>query len=83
MPTNRWSDEEFRREIEVIKEERRQRTEESPRARMFEAFNAMSYLASPYRRPVIGWMSDLDAMTPQGTCASSTAAGMCPATRPW
>jgi zinc protease len=61
---NRWSDEEFRREIEVIKEERRQRTEESPRARLFEALNAMVYQASPYRRPIIGWMSDLDAMAP-------------------
>jgi zinc protease len=62
---NRWSDEEFRREIEVVKEERRQRTEDSPRARMFEAFGAMALQAHPYRRPVIGWMSDLDAMTPQ------------------
>jgi len=61
---NQWSDDEFKREIEVIKEERRQRTEESPRARMFEALNAMAYQASPYRRPIIGWMSDLDAMTP-------------------
>jgi zinc protease len=60
-----WVDDEFRREIEVIKEERRQRTEESPRARMFEAMNAMVYQASPYRRPIVGWMSDLDAMTPQ------------------
>ena len=48
---NQWADEEFRREIEVIKEERRQRTEESPRARMFEALNAMVFQASPYRRP--------------------------------
>lgn len=62
---NQWSDEEFRREIEVVKEERRQRTEESPRARLFEAFTAMSLQAHPYRRPVIGWMSDLDAMTAQ------------------
>jgi zinc protease len=62
---NRWSDDEFRREIEVVKEERRQRTEESPRARLFEAFSAMSLQAHPYRRPVIGWMSDLEAMTPQ------------------
>jgi zinc protease len=61
---NQWDDEEFRREIEVIKEERRQRTEESPRARMFEALNAMVYQASPYRRPIIGWMSDIEAMTP-------------------
>ncbi|MBA4262374.1 MAG: peptidase M16 [Comamonadaceae bacterium] len=61
---NRWSDDEFKREIEVIKEERRQRIEESPQARMFEALNAMVFQASPYRRPIIGWMSDLDAMTP-------------------
>ena len=62
---NQWSDEEFKRELEVVKEERRQRTEESPRARMFEAFNALSFQAHPYRRPIVGWMSDLDAMTPQ------------------
>ncbi len=61
---NQWPDDEFRREIEVVKEERRQRTEESPRARMFEALGAMVYQASPYRRPVVGWMSDLEAMTP-------------------
>ena len=62
---NSWSDDEFKRELEVVKEERRQRTEESPRARMFEAMMAMVYQASPYRRPVVGWMSDLDALTPQ------------------
>lgn len=62
---NEWSDDEFSRELEVVKEERRMRTEESPRARMFEAMTAMVYQASPYRRPIVGWMSDLDAMTPQ------------------
>ena len=62
---NQWSDDEFARELEVVKEERRQRTEESPRARMFEAMTAMVFQASPYRRPIVGWMSDLDAMTPQ------------------
>lgn len=61
---NRWDDEEFRLEIEVIKEERRQRVEESPRARMFEQMVATTFTAAPYRRPVIGWMSDLEAMTP-------------------
>ncbi len=61
---NQWSDDEFRREIEVIKEERRQRVEESPRARMYEAYNAQVFLASPYRRPVIGWMSDIESLTP-------------------
>ena len=62
---NQWADDEFKRELEVVKEERRSRTEESPRALMFEAANAITFTASPYRRPVVGWMSDLDAMTPQ------------------
>lgn len=61
---NRWPDDEFRREIAVIKEERRQRVEESPRSRLYEQVNAATWVAHPYRRPVIGWMSDLDAMTP-------------------
>ncbi len=61
---NQWSDEEFRKELEVVKEERRLRTEDSPRALMNEALNATIFIASPYRRPVVGWMSDLDAMTP-------------------
>ena len=61
---NQWADDEFKREIEVVKEERRSRTEESPRALMYEQANAMTFTASPYRRPIVGWMSDLDAMTP-------------------
>jgi zinc protease len=61
---NQWVDDEFRRELEVVKEERRLRTDDSPRAQLYEAFNATTFLASPYRRPVVGWMSDLDAMTP-------------------
>jgi zinc protease len=61
---NQWSDDAFQRELAVVKEERRQRVEESPQARMFEAFNAAAYQTHPYRRPIIGWPSDLDAMTP-------------------
>ncbi len=60
---NQWSDEEFAKEIEVVKEERRLRTEDSPRALMGETLAATVFVASPYRRPVVGWMSDLDAMT--------------------
>ncbi|HSV33901.1 MAG TPA: pitrilysin family protein [Ramlibacter sp.] len=62
---NQWPDEEFQREIEVVKEERRLRTEDAPRSLMWEVLNAAIFQASPYRRPVVGWMSDLDAMTPQ------------------
>ena len=61
---NQWVDDEFKRELEVVKEERRLRTEDSPRALMYETANAITFLASPYRRPVVGWMSDLEALTP-------------------
>lgn len=61
---NTWSDEEFRKELEVVKEERRLRTEDNPQALMNEALNATVFVASPYHRPIVGWMSDLEAMTP-------------------
>jgi zinc protease len=61
---NQWPDDEFKREIEVVKEERRTRTEDNPRGLLYEQLSATVYQASPYRRPVVGWMSDLDAMTP-------------------
>jgi zinc protease len=61
---NRWPDAEFSKEIEVVKEERRMRTEDNPRSLLYESLLATVYTASPYRRPIVGWMSDLDAMTP-------------------
>jgi zinc protease len=61
---NQWADQEFKKELEVVKEERRMRTEDNPRALMDESLNAAVFVASPYRRPIVGWMSDLDAMTP-------------------
>ena len=61
---NRWDDAEFAKEIEVVKEERRLRTDDSPRAQLYESLNAAVFVASPYRRPIVGWMNDLDAMTP-------------------
>lgn len=50
---------EFSREIKVVMEERRLRTEDRPRALVNEALNAEAFFAHPYRRPVIGWMNDL------------------------
>lgn len=58
---NQWPDEQFPPERAVVQEERRMRTDERPRARLYEALMAQAYLASPYRRPVIGWMSDIEA----------------------
>ncbi len=60
---NQWPDEEFAKELEVVKEERRLRTEDNPRSLLHEALNATVFVASPYRRPIVGWMSDLQAMT--------------------
>ncbi|VAW63900.1 FIG015547: peptidase, M16 family [hydrothermal vent metagenome] len=56
------SDEEFKKEIEVIKEERRSRTDDSPTSFTYERFNAAAFINSSYQQPIIGWMEDLDSM---------------------
>jgi zinc protease len=56
-------DEEFSREIRVVMEERRWRTEDRAQSRVREQLMATAFTASPYRVPVVGWMSDLEAMT--------------------
>ncbi|MBI2786773.1 MAG: insulinase family protein [Legionella longbeachae] len=53
---------EFAKEIKVIQEERRLRTDNNPQALAFERFLATAHLISPYNHPVIGWMSDLKKM---------------------
>ncbi len=52
--------EEFKKEIEVVKEERRLRTEDNPSALTYERFVAAAYVSSPYQQPIIGWMDDLN-----------------------
>ncbi len=54
---------EFEQEIKVVMEERRMRTEDNPQALVHEALRAAAFQAHPYRRPVIGWMDDLEHMT--------------------
>ncbi|MFY7698561.1 MAG: M16 family metallopeptidase [Legionella sp.] len=54
---------EFHKELKVIQEERRLRTDDDPQAITFERFLAAAHLSSPYHHPVIGWMSDLKQMT--------------------
>lgn len=55
-------EDEFLKELEVVKEERLTRTEDNPESLTFERFNAVAYLNSPYHQPVIGWMEDLNAL---------------------
>jgi len=54
--------EEFKKEIEVVKEERRLRTEDNPQSLTVETARATAFQVSPYRNPIIGWMSDLENM---------------------
>ena len=56
-------DEEFLREVEVVKEERRWRTEDNPQSFLYESAKAAAFQTSPYRFPVVGWMHDIDNMT--------------------
>ena len=50
-------------ERQVVKEERRLRTENSVFGLMEEQLEALVFLAHPYRWPVIGWMDDIDRIT--------------------
>lgn len=54
--------EEFSKEIKVIREERRLRTDDNPQSLTFERYLATAHLSDPYEHPVIGWMSDLYQM---------------------
>lgn len=57
------TDEEFEKEIKVVMEERRWRTEDKPQSKVNEQFQALAYRAHPYGRPVVGHMNDLENMT--------------------
>ncbi len=51
--------EELEKELQVVTEERRMRTEDQPRAKTQEQFNAVAFTNSPYKNPVIGWPDDI------------------------
>ena len=55
---------EFYSERDVVMEERRL-GENDPESELYDAFAAAAFQASPYGRPVVGWMSDLEMITRQ------------------
>ncbi|MDJ0880649.1 MAG: pitrilysin family protein [Gammaproteobacteria bacterium] len=57
--------EEFRKEVAVVREERRSRVDNRPKSRLFEQFYATAFLTSPQRIPTIGWMDDLENLQMQ------------------
>ena len=54
---------EFAKEVKVVMEERRMRTEDKPTALTYETFMATAFKVNPYHNPVIGWMDDLKNLT--------------------
>ena len=54
------AEEDFNSEIEVVKEERRLRTDDNPNARVYEQLYSTAFFNNPYHHPIIGWMNDLD-----------------------
>jgi predicted Zn-dependent peptidase len=54
---------EFYKERDVVQEERRMRIDSSPTGRMLEQFVATAYAAHPYRRPGVGWESDISQVS--------------------
>ncbi|MBM3829468.1 MAG: insulinase family protein [Verrucomicrobia bacterium] len=54
---------EFYAERDVVFEERRMRTESTPTGRIEETFWAMFWESHPYSWPVVGWPSDIPAIT--------------------
>jgi len=59
------SDELFDKEIKVVMEERRMRTDDKPQAVLYERLMASAFQAHPYGHPIIGWMNDLENMSAQ------------------
>lgn len=58
-------EDEFNKEIMVVMEERRWRTDDKPQSLTYEQFNATAFDSSGYHNPTIGWMDDLKNMTVQ------------------
>lgn len=55
-------EEEFKKERQVVIEERRLRTEDNPESKVYEQFMKLAFPGHPYGRPIIGWMRDLEKL---------------------
>ncbi|MEE2998077.1 MAG: pitrilysin family protein, partial [Pseudomonadota bacterium] len=63
------TDEVVSTERDVVREERRSRTDNSPAAQLREQVRRVLYLNHPYGRPVIGWMNEIDKLTTEKALA--------------
>lgn len=55
--------EDFTKELEVIKEERRMRVDDNPFSATIEQLNAVAMNGGSYQNPVIGWAEDIAGFT--------------------
>jgi len=53
----------FYKERSVVMEERRMRTDSQPTGRLVEQFLGTAFMANPYHRPTIGYVSDLQSFS--------------------
>ncbi|MCU0908972.1 MAG: insulinase family protein [Rhodobacteraceae bacterium] len=63
MKNLRLTQEDVDTERDVVIEERNQRTDSNPGARFAEQRRAVQFLNHPYRRPIIGWRHEIDALS--------------------
>ncbi len=54
---------EFYKERDVVREERRMRTESNPVGKLVEVFLSQSFVAHPYGQPPVGWPSDVENLS--------------------
>jgi len=55
----------FAAEKKVIQEERRLRTDDNPASALSEVASAVAFIVHPYRRPIVGWMEDIENLSRQ------------------
>lgn len=58
-------DDDFKKELQVVMEERRQRTDDNPNALAWEKFQAVARPGTGYAHPVIGWSDLLAQLQPE------------------
>ena len=63
------SEDDWATELQVIIEERNQRTDSDPSALLREQMRAAQYLNHPYGTPVIGWRHEMEALTREDALA--------------
>jgi len=51
---------EFYKERDVVREERRMRTESEPQGKLLEVLLATAFEAHPYKNPAVGWPTDIE-----------------------